>query len=96
MDNALSRLPREGPSKRCLKDKRTPISSDDKGEAYLSSDGCLVIFGGFTASECKRMWEFTTQEVNMAGSSREAAQAFLRCSEIVVTFDEADRPDHAP
>jgi hypothetical protein len=96
MDDALPRLPREGPSKRCLKDERTPINSEDKGEAYLSSEGCLVIFGGSTASECNRMWEFTTREVNMAGSSREAAQAFFICSEVVFTFDEVDRPNHAP
>jgi hypothetical protein len=55
-----------------------------------------VVFGGSVARECKRAWEITTWEVNMAGSSREAAQAFLRWSEVVVTFDEAEHPDHTP
>jgi hypothetical protein len=77
MDDALPRLPREGPLKRCLKDERTPINSEDKGEAYLSSEGCLVIFGGSTASECKRMWEFTTREVKWPSPQGRRRRHFL-------------------
>jgi len=54
-----------------------------------------MIFGGPVAYESKRRQKLTTREVNAAALG-EAVLAFLKWSEIVITFDRKDHPDHIP
>ena len=39
---------------------------------------------------------FMAREIYMADTSREMAPAFLKWSEVAVTFDTADRPNNIP
>ena len=54
-----------------------------------------MIFGGLATYDSKRRQKLIAREVN-AVALGEAVPTFLKWSEIVITFDRKDHPDHIP
>jgi len=72
-----------------------PIGNEEKGDVYPDPRGCLMIFGGPMAYESKCWQKLTAREVNVAALG-EAVLAFLKWSEVMITFNWKDHPDHIP
>jgi hypothetical protein len=55
-----------------------------------------MIFGGPVAYESRHRHKLTAREVNAPTSAREAVLTYLKWSEAMITFDQADHPDSIP
>lgn len=62
----------------------------------MKPEGYLMIFGGPAAYESRCRHKLTSREVNATISTHEAVPTYLKWSESVITFDQADHPDNIP
>jgi len=69
--------------------------NEEKGDAYPDPRGCLMIFGRPMAYESKHQQKLIPREVN-AATLGEAIPAYLKWSEVTITFNRNDHPDHIP
>ena len=72
-----------------------PTTDNAKGKdgSFLTSDGCLMIFGGSVAYDSKHHQKVTRHEVY---TTEPATPAFLWWSESTITFDQTDHPESVP
>jgi hypothetical protein len=76
---------KEGPS---------PDNDDDTGAAYPGEDGAVhMIFGGSPARPSRRCEKLIRREVFNADVAK---PSYLKWSEVPITFDREDHPDHVP
>jgi len=72
-----------------------PASNEEKGDAYPDPRGYLMIFDGPMVYESKRWQKLIARDINTAALGK-AIPAFLKWSEVMITFDMKDHPDHIP
>jgi hypothetical protein len=71
-----------------------PDNDDDTGAAYPGEDGAVhVIFGGSPARPSRRREKLIRREVFNADVAK---PSYLKWSEVSITFDREDHPDHVP
>jgi hypothetical protein len=69
-------------------------NDDNAGAWYLGEDGVVhMIFGGSPARPSRRCEKLIRREVFNTDSAK---PSYLKWSEVPITFDRKDRPDHVP
>ena len=72
---------------------RTTDDAEGMDGGFPTPDGCLMIFGGSKAYDCKRRQKITCREVYV---TELATPAFLRWLESAITFDWTDHLKSVP
>jgi hypothetical protein len=71
-----------------------PDNADGAGAAYPGEDGAVhMIFEGSSARPSRRREKLIRREVFNADTSK---PSYLKWSEVLITFDRKDHPDHVP
>jgi hypothetical protein len=91
MQKYLSGGTRKGEQKK----RPEPVEGDAEGkdDGFPDPDSSLMIFGGLAAYESRRRQKLTCREVYAAEL---ATPAFLRWSELAITFNRSDHPSSIP
>jgi hypothetical protein len=73
---------------------RPPDNNDGAGAMYLGEDGAVhMIFGGSPPRPSRRSDKLIQREVFNADTAK---PSYLKWSEVPITFDRKDHPDHVP
>jgi hypothetical protein len=72
-----------------------PLDNEDNADAmYLAEDGAVqMIFGGSPARPSRRREKLIRREVFNADTVK---LSYLKWSEVPITFDRKDHPNHVP
>jgi hypothetical protein len=72
----------------------SPDNDDSAGVAFPGEDGAVrMIFGGFPARPSRRREKLIRREVINTNVTK---SSYLTWSEVLITFDREDHPDHVP